>query len=447
MKKILTDILLKREWLLYLMSFVLAYILTVILFLTLNSMYDITLRTVMSGDSQVAKDQRTLAFKYHHLINKTAWSNDQDKNNERFVEVWYGLEDSVRNTSEASLLTSLMLYGNGEVKNYGESRESFLLPYIASPNVSLNDIMKKLDWAPLKNYFGEEGVDNVKRFFSQELSDQLDQLQATPAYTNRRYLNGSIQFITFLVAFVGVIMLLSFMGSIWVEKQSLKEGIASFDIPQNIDNYQIGQLEETMTKLREQQAERSSSLREMLINTISTFSWRGKEEAEHTLSLEIQELRENMDSRFGMIKYFAWAVPSIGFIGTVVGIGDALGNAHNVIGQTAEYQTKGQIQLITGQLGIAFDTTLISLLLSIVLVLLIHVLTRREEHLISSAVSTVKRELLQKIAPLERANKLRRYNLLLESLRSHTSPAELQAEPFVTLKRHLEDELNSNNHG
>ncbi len=235
------------------------------------------------------------------------------------------------------------------------------------------------------------------------------------------------------------------MGSIWVEKRSLHDAIISFDIPENTDNYQVGQLSETMTKLRAQQADTFSKLREMLINTVSTFNWRGKEEAENTLNLEIQELRENMESRFGMIKYFAWAVPSIGFIGTVIGIGDALGNAHNVIGQTAEYQTKGQIQLITGQLGIAFDTTLISLLLSIILVLLIHVLTRREEHLISSAVSTVKRELLQKIAPLERANKLRRFNLLLESLKSHTSPAELQTEPFVSLKNHLENEMNSQN--
>ena len=240
-------------------------------------------------------------------------------------------------------------------------------------------------------------------------------------------------------------MLLLFMAGIGVEKQALKEGINSFDLPENLDNYSIGQLEGSMNKLRGQQGERHSRLREMLISTVSTFSWRGKEEAENTLNLEIHELRENMDSRFGMIKYFAWAVPSIGFIGTVIGIGDALGNAHNVIGQTAEYQTKGQIQLITGQLGIAFDTTLISLLLSIVLVLLIHVLTRREEHLISSAVSSVKRELLQKIAPLERGNKLRRFNLLLESLKSHTSPAELQTEPFSKLKNHLEDELNQNN--
>lgn len=445
MKKSFTELFLKKEWILYLISIVAAFILTVIVFGILNSRYDSKLnKKLLIKGQALNKYHYELATKYYHLTHGDLWTGSKEENNEAFIDTWKSISVEYKVTKEATFLKNIILYNNPNYQSFSKAKEGFLLPYLKNPSISINDIMSRLDWSHLETYFGKDGVDNVKLFFSQELSDQLDRIKSESTYTNRRYLNGGIQFLTFWVAFIGLLMLLSFMGSIKIEKESLQEAITSFDIPQNLDNYQIGQLEETLVRLREQLSVTKSKLLGMLINTISTFSWRGKEEAENTLSLEIQELREDMDSRFGMIKYFAWAVPSIGFIGTVVGIGKALGNAHNVIGQTAEFQTKGQIQLITGQLGIAFDTTLISLLLSIVLVLLIHILTRREEHLIATAVISVKKELLQKIAPLERANKLRRFNLLLESLKSHTSPSELQREPFVSLKRHLEDELNQN---
>ena len=37
---------------------------------------------------------------------------------------------------------------------------------------------------------------------------------------------------------------------------------------------------------------------------------------------------ERLDSELSMVRYIAWAIPSIGFIGTVRGIGEALGEAH-----------------------------------------------------------------------------------------------------------------------
>jgi biopolymer transport protein ExbB/TolQ len=37
---------------------------------------------------------------------------------------------------------------------------------------------------------------------------------------------------------------------------------------------------------------------------------------------------DRLDSELSMLRYVAWAIPAIGFIGTVRGIGDALGEAH-----------------------------------------------------------------------------------------------------------------------
>lgn len=80
---------------------------------------------------------------------------------------------------------------------------------------------------------------------------------------------------------------------------------------------------------------------------------------------------ERLESELSMIRYIAWAIPSIGFIGTVRGIGDALGLAHQAI--------EGEIFGVTRSLGVAFNSTLIALLISIVLMFMLHQLQLLQE--------------------------------------------------------------------
>jgi len=80
---------------------------------------------------------------------------------------------------------------------------------------------------------------------------------------------------------------------------------------------------------------------------------------------------EEMESDLSLVRYIAWAIPSVGFIGTVRGIGDALAQADKAI--------EGDISGITSSLGLAFNSTLIALLLSIVLMFMLHLLQSRQE--------------------------------------------------------------------
>lgn len=81
---------------------------------------------------------------------------------------------------------------------------------------------------------------------------------------------------------------------------------------------------------------------------------------------------ERLESELSMIRYIAWAIPSVGFIGTVRGIGQALGQAHKAL--------EGDIFDVTTSLGVAFNSTLIALLISIVLMFLLHQLQSLQEH-------------------------------------------------------------------
>jgi biopolymer transport protein ExbB/TolQ len=86
---------------------------------------------------------------------------------------------------------------------------------------------------------------------------------------------------------------------------------------------------------------------------------------------------DRLDSELSMVRYITWAIPSIGFIGTVRGIGDALGNAHEAVA--------GNIAAVTASLGVAFNSTFVALLISIVIMFLMHQLTLMQERMVLEA--------------------------------------------------------------
>jgi biopolymer transport protein ExbB/TolQ len=96
---------------------------------------------------------------------------------------------------------------------------------------------------------------------------------------------------------------------------------------------------------------------------------------------------ERLDSELSMVRYIAWAIPSIGFIGTVRGIGDALSQANQAV--------QGDITGVTEALGVAFNSTFVALLISILIMFLVHQLQLLQERLVLEAHSYADRELIQ----------------------------------------------------
>ncbi|MGH8252314.1 MAG: MotA/TolQ/ExbB proton channel family protein [Steroidobacteraceae bacterium] len=98
---------------------------------------------------------------------------------------------------------------------------------------------------------------------------------------------------------------------------------------------------------------------------------------------------ERLDSELSMIRYIAWAIPAIGFIGTVRGIGDALAEAHKAV--------TGDISGVTEGLGVAFNSTLVALLLSLVLMFLLHNLQLAQERLVLDAETYLDNRVLRNL--------------------------------------------------
>ena len=83
---------------------------------------------------------------------------------------------------------------------------------------------------------------------------------------------------------------------------------------------------------------------------------------------------DRMETELTIVRYIAWAIPSIGFLGTVRGIGTALGQAYQAV--------SGDIVGVTVSLGVAFNSTFVALVVSIFLMFLIHQLNLLQDRLV-----------------------------------------------------------------
>ena len=98
---------------------------------------------------------------------------------------------------------------------------------------------------------------------------------------------------------------------------------------------------------------------------------------------------ERLESELSIIRYIAWAIPSVGFIGTVRGIGNALGQAHRAV--------EGDITGVTASLGVAFNSTFIALVISIVLMFFVHQLQLMQERLVLDSERYVDRWMVRRM--------------------------------------------------
>ena len=101
---------------------------------------------------------------------------------------------------------------------------------------------------------------------------------------------------------------------------------------------------------------------------------RSIDQANSLLNSSLELCLHEIDLRYNMVRYVVWVIPTLGFIGTVVGISLALAYAGSV-----DLQDPTLLAELTKRLAVAFNTTLLALVMSAVLVLIQHVVQAREE--------------------------------------------------------------------
>ena len=109
-----------------------------------------------------------------------------------------------------------------------------------------------------------------------------------------------------------------------------------------------------------------------------------------TIDANVEALAVKQEAESSMVRYLIWAIPAIGFIGTVRGIGQALSQADQALA--------GDIAGMTESLGVAFNSTFVALLISVVLMFLLHQLQRLQDSMVTDTQEYCESFLLNRIS-------------------------------------------------
>ena len=133
---------------------------------------------------------------------------------------------------------------------------------------------------------------------------------------------------------------------------------------------------------------RNMVLPRALLNALRRFTTtRNIQDVSSSTHTIFESEADRLESELSMIRYISWAIPSIGFIGTVRGIGEALAQAEQAV--------QGNIAGVTQALGVAFNSTFIALLISIFLMFLVYQLQLVQERLVFDSENYVDDKLIR----------------------------------------------------
>ena len=98
------------------------------------------------------------------------------------------------------------------------------------------------------------------------------------------------------------------------------------------------------------------------------------------LRAQAENDESHMESSYTLLSGIVWAIPILGFIGTVIGLSGAIGMFGSVLNSESSLDTlKEGLTPVTSNLGIAFDTTFLALILAILVQMVATMVRKREE--------------------------------------------------------------------
>ena len=198
----------------------------------------------------------------------------------------------------------------------------------------------------------------------------------------------SIHSIIWLIFFVGLGRLLAR----WREAQAEELELQQEYLPPGDDliltSEDLGQLYQ---KLR--QVSKRRFLPRLLERTVTQYQGNKSVAHAHTLLDSCLDLYlHELDLGYHMIRYIVWLIPTIGFIGSVMGIGAALS-----VAGAAKADDPDLLANTTSAMSIAFNGTFIALLLSATLVFILHIAQMKEEKALNASAQYCLDQLINRL--------------------------------------------------
>ena len=199
---------------------------------------------------------------------------------------------------------------------------------------------------------------------------------------------GIIQFLSFMIFFWGFFEINDRSRRLKVERNSIQMGL----LPEK-EHWVLSPTDVNDLKLKMINAEKEEKTLLTSVIKKACTKFRANNSISDVIDVVTNQIKINSNKAEGgqsIIRFLAWALPSVGFIGTIMGIAQALGLAD----KASDPAVLGQI---TDAMYVAFDTTLVALLLNIFLMWFYHNLQETEDELHSDMEEYVMENLVNRI--------------------------------------------------
>ena len=123
---------------------------------------------------------------------------------------------------------------------------------------------------------------------------------------------------------------------------------------------------------------------------------------DEVLKSQAENEENSMESSYTNIKGFIWAIPVLGFIGTVLGLSSAFCEFRTLMAGSSDMsQIKEGLKGVTTGLSIAFETTMVSLASALVLQMLVNLVKKGEEDFLDECKDYSLRHVVTKLRVAE----------------------------------------------
>ncbi len=211
---------------------------------------------------------------------------------------------------------------------------------------------------------------------------------------NLLFNRGLIQYFTIFTSCLVAAITISKYIRINQEKKVLDK----LGTPENIDfeNHKSIQL----ANLREDFARNSTMVTNRLARVFTAYIESGSRKSVTEFALDDSSFYlSSSESSYALPRILVWAIPLLGFIGTVIGISSAVSGFTSFLENTAEIdQIKEGIGTVTGGLAVAFDTTLLALLLSVVVMIPLVLVEKMESRVLLATDIYINDNILPRLA-------------------------------------------------
>jgi len=140
----------------------------------------------------------------------------------------------------------------------------------------------------------------------------------------------------------------------------------------------------------------TSLTRNLIQRSITQFqSSKSWSQTNEILKSTTDELLNRLELKYTTVKYLTWLIPTLGFIGTVVGIANALAAVGELT--PTDFAEATFLPVVVTKLGVAFTTTLVALVLSAILIFMTSRQQAADEELIADIFGDCVDNLLNKL--------------------------------------------------